>query len=256
MNDKKMIQCFICGEPFEQITQGQMSCVECYDKKKSEWKSKNIENKVNFENKCADILRDFEYEDNALNNMMKLQLNLQLMYGKKRNIITPEYLNELRISESIYYFSCFTAELWEFQERINSQIKNENEKKEALLELVDCWHFLMNIFLYIGIREFNEDLGFYWSYNNHIGYDPRFIAYNIIMCWGKILDELPYKKWKTYDNYDFNKKRVYKIAEDMLCNFVVFCKCYGMTKEMFFSYYICKNKENINRQKEGGIYEK
>jgi soluble cytochrome b562 len=212
-----------------------------------------MEEKKNPENKCAKLMKKvfkIKYDKDALNIMFNMQYELQKFYGEKRKSVTPDSENKERIKESLYHFNCFIAEIWEFQERLNDNIKTEEEFEELGFEIVDAWHFLMNMFLYLGIRSFDEDLEFYWKYDDCEGNYMETIT-KIIFDWGKILDELPYKYWKTYENYNFNEKKVRKIGENILKLFFVLCKSFDISREMFFGMYIAKNKENYDRQKRG-----
>jgi dimeric dUTPase (all-alpha-NTP-PPase superfamily) len=205
----------------------------------------------NPENKCVQLMIEaakISYDKDALNIMMNMQYDLQMFYAKKRGSITPDHENKERIKEALYHFNCFVAEIWELEERIHMGKPCEGDMIEIKFEVIDAWHFFMNMFLYLGIRKFDENLEFFWNYVGS-NYDSSLIC--IVKRWGTILDELPYKYWKTYDNYDFNMKRVEKIAEDMLCAFIQLAKYFEIRKEEFYSYYIAKNKENHERQHRG-----
>ena len=208
---------------------------------------------LNPENKCVQLVVEaakVQYDKDALNIMMNMQYELQKFYAEKRGSITPDHTNKDRIKEALYHFNCYVAEIWELQERINNGVKSEEDCIESKFEVIDAWHFFMNMFLYLGIRKFDEDLDFYWA--SVSGKSDYRLALNCIATeWGHILDELPYKYWKTYENYDFNTKRVEKLMESMLCSFISLCKFANITKEEFYSYYIAKNKENYDRQKRG-----
>jgi soluble cytochrome b562 len=205
----------------------------------------------NPENKCIDLFMDAKkvvYVENALDVMMTMQYDLQKFYATKRNSVTPDDPNEKRIKEALYHFNCFIAEIWELQERINMGKPCETDMIEIKFEVIDAWHFLMNMFLYIGIRKFDDILEYYWNY---VGSDYETGLMCIAKRWGAILDELPYKYWKTYENYNFNEKRVYKIAEDILCAFITLTKYFSIKKEDFYGMYVAKNKENHDRQIRG-----
>ena len=206
---------------------------------------------VNPENKCANLAIKGQWNDDALNIMMSMQYELQKFYGEKRNSVTPDDENKIRIKESLYHWNCFIAEIWELQERINLQPSTEEDKLELYMELTDCIHFLMNMFLYLGYREFEEKLDFYWSWTSPVEYNYKQGLINMVLMWGRTLDELPYKYWKTYENYEFNTKRVYGYMENMLIHYINICKSFGMTKENFYLFYIAKNEENYSRQKRG-----
>jgi len=207
----------------------------------------------NPENKCFFLLNktnEVKYDENALGIMLKMQYELQKFYNEKRGSITPDYPNKERVKESLYHFNCFIAEIWEFDQRTYN-IKNNEDLIELQFELIDAWHFLMNMILYLGYREndFNN-LDFYWNEDMKI-IDYKKIIGEISIKWGQILDYLPYKYWKTYSDYDFDKEKVKIIIEIIMKYFFNICKQYKITKEFFYKLYVAKNKENYDRQKRG-----
>lgn len=213
-------------------------------------------------NKCSHLYKELEYNPKALDIMMEMQLALQAMYGQKRGTITPHTEDQFaRIKEAIYHFTCFTVEYHEMTEKHNElhYIKgNEEGRLELEFEVIDMWHFLMNIFLYSGIKKFKHNLEFYYGdgKDKQISYDQeekesRLWWESICRAYGQYIDQLPYKSWKTYKDPWINMDALEYKAEMLLRNFFGFVRVFGISKEKFYSLYVAKNKENLDRQNRG-----
>ena len=111
----------------------------------------------------------------------------------------------------------------------------------------------MNFFIFTKQREFDftlEDL-----YNEtpdpfcepYLQVEKQWSTLSILV--GEYMDILPYKHWKTYKLPKLKTKELLEKAKQILYSFILMGKALGITKEHFFSLYISKNQENINRQK-------
>jgi len=218
------------------------------------------EDKVNPENKCANLFEEVPFEHDALNIMFGMQNDLQIMYGKKRGSITPDSKDiKLRIKESMYHFNCFVAEYFELMDRFYNDGPNSIspvEKMEMQYEIIDMWHFLMNIFLYLDLNKF-DDIDIHDLYPLGISVEKfdetamNNIWASICFNFGGLLDNLPYKYWKTYDKIEIDIIFVKAMARDIIENFFKLALVFDIDKEKFYSLYVSKNKENFARQKRG-----
>jgi len=222
--------------------------------------------KINPDNRCSHLYKELEYNPKALDIMMEMQLALQVMYGEKRGTITPNSIvliedQIIGIREAIYYFTCFAVEYHELCEKHNELHfikKTEEGRFELEFEVIDMWHFLMNIFLYSGIKKFKYNLEFYYGdeKDKQISYEQeknesKWWWELICRDYGQYIDQLPYKSWKTYKDPKINIDALEYRAEMLLRNFFGFVRVFGINKEKFYSLYVAKNKENLDRQNRG-----
>lgn len=229
-------------------------------------------NKINPDNKCAHLIKNVEYRNDALQYMFLLQRSLQEHVAENKNQKKP---HELTIQEgidlSIYHWGCTTTEFFEMGERLNDfnwelDRIDPDDKLEIQYEYIDMWHFIMNQFIYSGITEIDLDYTLQECYdlevsNNYLNLDlfSALTAYwaDISYVWGKYLNHLPYKKWKKYSEEDYNnidKEIQYKLSKVIITVFIKIGILLDIDKEHFFNLYISKNEENIARQDKGGIY--
>jgi len=230
-----------------------------------------MNDKVNPDNKCAQLYKSIPFNHDALNIMLGMQNDLQIMYGKKRKSTTPETKDATkRIRESIYHFSCFVTEYFEMWDTIkNAKVaidkaeqkdKVELEKKyelEIQYEVIDMWHFLMNVFLYLGVNKIEKyDMHDLYPLNTKITiayHEPAIDAYWSKLCilYGEMLNNVPYKYWKTYKKIEVDTNMVEEFMKLILALFFNLALIIGIDKEKFYSLYVSKNKENFDRQKRG-----
>ena len=207
---------------------------------------------------------DENYPANALKVMFDMQESLQNMLGKKRGTLTPDSKENLFVKSgmSIYHLGSVVTELFELDEQM--QKDNYEITDDSRFELTDAVHFLMNTLLYINMKP-RETLEWYYDkakedfHAGTIGETSiRFLIGDYIIAFGQIMQQLPYKAWKTYETYE--PKVPYTVLYDMVDTLMVkFIKLYvalGMTPQDIWKFYYEKNRENFKRQKTGGRYEK
>lgn len=207
---------------------------------------------------------DENYPVNALKVMFDMQESLQNMLGKKRGTLTPDSKENLFIKSgmSIYHLGSVVTELFELDEQM--QKDNYEITDLSRFELTDAVHFLMNTLLYINLKP-REMLEFYYDKavtdykTGTVGETSiKYLIGDYIIAFGQIMQQLPYKAWKTYDS--FEPKVSYTILYDMVDNLMIkFIKLYvalGMKPEDIWKFYYEKNRENFKRQQKNGRYEK
>lgn len=232
--------------------------------KKSAWQDKAAapNKQVNDEIIIPDV--DENYPADALKVMFDMQESLQNMLGKKRGTLTPDSNENLFVKSgmSIYHMGSVITELFELDEQL--QKDNFEITDLSRFELTDAVHFLINTLLYINIKP-RETLEFYYEKavsdykTGTVGETSiKYLIGDYIIAFGQIMQQLPYKAWKTYDS--FEPKVPYTVLYDMVDNLMVkFVKLYvalGMKPEDIWKFYYEKNRENFKRQKSGGRYEK
>lgn len=207
---------------------------------------------------------DENYPANALKVMFDMQESLQNMLGKKRGTLTPDSKENLFVKSgmSIYHLGSVVTELFELDEQM--QKDNYEITDASRFELTDAVHFLMNTLLYINMKP-RETLEWYYDkakedfHAGTIGETSiRFLIGDYIIAFGQIMQQLPYKAWKTYDS--FEPKVPYTVLYDMVDTLMIkFIKLYvalSMKPEDIWKFYYEKNRENFKRQQKNGRYEK
>lgn len=232
-------------------------------------------NQINPDNSCAHLIKNVEYRKDALQFMFNMQRNLQeYIAGKKGGIIPGKGDFRDEIDLAIYYFGCTTTEFFEFGERLNDfgwdwVAIDPDEKLEIQYEYIDMWHFIMNQFLHTGLTELDITLALDEVYNGKVSSVSQYYKQSDLLdttekfwssfsyIWGKYVNNLPYKKWKTYEDDAMSrvdKTEQIKMAELMIYDFIKFGKTIDIDPEHFYNLYVSKNEENISRQEEGGVY--
>ena len=207
---------------------------------------------------------DENYPTNALQVMFDMQESLQNMLGKKRGTLTPDSKENLFIKSgmSIYHLGSVVTELFELDEQM--QKDNYEITDLSRFELTDAVHFLMNTLLYINLKP-RETLEFYYDKavedykTGTVGETSiKYLIGDYIIAFGQIMQQLPYKAWKTYES--FEPKVPYTVLYDMVDTLMIkFIKLYvalGMKPEDIWKFYYEKNRENFKRQQKNGRYEK
>jgi dimeric dUTPase (all-alpha-NTP-PPase superfamily) len=231
-------------------------------------------NKVNPDNACSQLIKSYEYRKDALQYMFNMQQNLQEFIASKKGGLPPgkgDFREEIDLA--IYYFGCTTTEFFEFGERLNDfewdwSAIGPDDKLEIQYEYIDMWHFIMNQFLYTGITGLDIDLILEDVYKiktslsiddqqNDLLLSTQKLWSNFSFIWGSYLNNLPYKKWKKYNDNamdDVDKERQLTLAIVMIRRFIQFGKIIDIDAQHFYNLYVSKNEENISRQEAGGVY--
>ena len=208
---------------------------------------------------CAHLIKHYEYREDALTYMLQMQNSLQEFVGKKRGNKYPKsgMTDFERSKEAIYFWGAATTEWYELLDAKESYEKKLSEssclaqiadaKREMQYEYIDIWHFLMNVFLYTGIDATDIKLGdFETDYAPSIEESWSELSYWI----GRYINNLPYKHWKTYKDYQINDEELALCFENAIAVFVKLGVALGVNNELFFDLYCSKNEENIKRQEE------
>jgi len=215
------------------------------------------------ENKCSHLVKKFDYDPEAMKIMYEMQKHLQLMYALKRGTINlPEKVSHEHTLEACYHWSTFTTEYFELMDRLlfsNGEPLGEQGLIEVKYEVIDMWHFLMNIFIYTAIRDLPFDLmSFFVDFEPIDVINSSEISYHFsrIGRWvGEYFNLFPFKKWKTYDKTKIEVPRAKELISFILFEFFEIARHVNIgSAEEFFSLYLNKNEENFKRQGKKGIY--
>jgi hypothetical protein len=225
-------------------------------------------------NKCSDKYKEYTYNKDALEEMFNLQIELQEFMNKKYGTVSPNsnHSTKEKIEASLYFFNCLAGEFYELKDALYKYHKCDNKqdlkdlKLEYEMEIIDIFFFMMNCFVYIDSKKLiptkNIDY-FYENKNPFINSSTYEFDFNdfsdmILTIWGQFVNNIPFKRWKTYKNIDDdiknNIKKLKSIQENMLFIFFSLCKYFNISKEHLYNLYKSKWEENINRQKENGVY--
>lgn len=242
---------------------------------------------VNPENKCAalwnkvseaDVIKTLGNQSckDVISKMMEMQDSLQAHVARSKpesGNKAPSDCNTVEGSQfSMYYYGCAVAEYYEMLERIHNYTVDINNEDyfETIYEYIDIWHFLMNVFLYAGVSKdyFTINTEMFFEYTDE---DDRMFEWSeslkddclkdeLLSDWGsisenvgKLIGELPFKKWKTYseDNLKVDSKKLNEIAQEITIKFMFMGITLGITFEDFKRLYVSKNIENFDRQNRG-----
>lgn len=205
--------------------------------------------------------------------MYDMQLNLQNVVAEKEGVSKNiwESNNLYDNSNKITYFlSCFITEYWEYVEaknEYNYMLKNsekysDKELNSQLLELkyeiIDQYHFLMNMFIYGKIsKEFFNNLDLIETFNYAKIFHEDLESEEEITCalmskLGEYLNKYPYKSWKksryTEDQLSNLPANIEDIVNEIIILFIKICRFWINDATEFWSLYYTKNLENIERQ--------
>lgn len=218
---------------------------------------------VNPDHTCAGLMKHYEYREDALSYMMRMQNDLQEFIGKKRGYKYPscEMTSHEASLEAIYFWGAATTEWFELLDAQDNYlihlktygkdaIQTINAKLEMQYEFIDIWHFLMNVFLYTGIRDVSLlDLKNFGKASNAKTINE---GWSELSYWvGRYINNTPFKKWKTYgEDAKINYGSTSVCFEHIVELFVKIGSMLDIDNELFFDLYCSKNAENINRQED------
>lgn len=215
---------------------------------------------VNPDNTCASLIRHYEYREDCVSYMLNMQNQLQEFVGKKRGNKYPnsEMTDFERSKEAIYFWGAATTEWFELVDARDKylsmlvthgedHVQTVNAKLEMQYEYIDIWHFLMNVFLYTGIND-TEILMTNINTSEHQSIDA---GWSNLSYWvGRYINNLPFKHWKTYKDYQINSAELALCFENVLVIFIQLGMHLDIDNELFFDLYCSKNAENIKRQED------
>ena len=216
--------------------------------------------------------------DNTIKTMYDKQYQLQHYMVEKRNLQEPpaqdsNYITHEHVLAAIYFASCINIEWMELEEvyreyvNIQSNISNENNEDydpqlenilriKALEELIDVFHFILSVFIFLGLKEsqvlkiHHFSLGGISSLSEYAGETALAIS--------SVLAEAPYKTWKDQDN---TKEITPEYADLLFSKFVVcfnnvldFAEyCLDSNYDEFVKVYLIKNALNFKRQEDKNL---
>jgi len=197
--------------------------------------------------------------DTRLEQMFKMQYEMQVNNSKKRpKIANPDTATiEEKIKAAMYYWNCSTVEFMEmsnelFNVAMSKEKASANNYKE---EMVDILHFVLSQMIYLGHVNLSIELEDFFKNSKQV--DMYLGWFYLTMAWGEILNQVPYKNWKTYEETDY--QNFPGIIEKSI---IMFFQCYinlvrtiGMDSEELFKRYQEKYEINVKRQEKGGRYE-
>jgi dimeric dUTPase (all-alpha-NTP-PPase superfamily) len=213
-----------------------------------------------------------------LEHLFELQTKMQETNSAKR----PEILEPLsedvqaRVKTAMFYWNCVTAEYTELQEGLDKQRRGFDVAENIKEEYIDMLHFVLSMMIYIGyevptfslewifevIRSTErlikkmDKTGKGFSKEQKIEMIGTFWG-NLSVSWGKILNTLPFKNWKTYPEEElvlFSQPND-DLIRMFLGEFFNIGHLLGMDEKQIYETYLNKWKENNERQLPGGKYE-
>ena len=212
---------------------------------------------------------DIEITPELLTKMYDKQYELQCYMKEKRGLTQPpdsssNFITHEHVLAAIYFSSCVNIEWFELQEAYQDYLKaaelyalDANElRQKALEELVDVWHFLLSVFIFLGLKPENVAklthfrIGGLNSLAEYAG--------DTALAISSVLSEAPYKTWKDQDN----KRVLDKEYQELL--FAKFSICYNdvldfalysldSSYEEFVDAYLRKNALNFQRQEDKNL---
>jgi hypothetical protein len=169
-----------------------------------------------------------------------------------------------------YFLSSLVTEYWEFDEAKNiyldminnSEKYSDEELNKQLLELkyeiIDQFHFLMNMLIYgripkSYIETFNLQYEFDYTNESPLTVTEEESICLLIANLGEYLNKYPYKTWKkqryTKEQLENIPEEIDNIVTKILKSFFNFTRYWINDEKEFWSLYYTKNLENIERQK-------
>nr|DAD80524.1 MAG TPA: dUTPase [Siphoviridae sp. ctYh54] len=212
---------------------------------------------------------DVEITPELLVKMYHKQYELQLYMKEKRGLTLPPAAESHSITHehvlaAIYFSSCVNIEWMELYESYQAYLKAaelyaldaDDLRAEALEELVDVWHFVLSVFIFLGLKEHHVSKLSHFK----IGGVNSLAEYagDTALAISSVLAKAPYKTWKDQDNI----KELDKDYETLL--FTAFSKCYNNILDFalfaldssyseFVDAYLRKNALNFRRQEDESL---
>lgn len=200
---------------------------------------------MNEGNICAG-LEVVDMEDSSIGSLYRLQLKLQTRLEQGHEFNPSQKL--------IYWRHCVHSEGDELVEWLGDE---QEDLKEARMELVDMLHFVFNMGVSIGLTP--KEVQF--------GYDST--SYHIDLCQSRLedsvkvnlvnfsaqlttlIDLFPWKTWKNYESFRSDKTSIVVAYGSVLNSVYMLGSLLGMDESMVANFFHAKNKENHARQDRG-----
>lgn len=206
---------------------------------------------------------DIEITPELLVTMHNKQYKLQCYMKEKRGLTMPpspdsDCIDHEHVLAAIYFSSCVNIEWLELQEVYAKYLKSEGSEKQelrckALEELVDVWHFVLSVFIFLGLKEqyVSKLAHFRLGGVNSLAE----FAGDTALAISSVLIQAPYKTWKDQANV----KVLSKEYQDLLFTKISICynnildfALYSLDSsyEEFVDAYLRKNALNFRRQED------
>lgn len=210
------------------------------------------------------LLKEKREFTGQLDHMFELQYSMQKFNSEKRlEVVDPDSSDtKLKLKAAMYYWNCAVVEFYELTEWMGYE--KEGKTTDIHEEAVDICHFLLSVMIYSGISKLPNPLPRYFPQGDFppkefqlMNSGAKWIGVNA--CWGGLLDSLPYKIWKTYEEKEFHyviTNKQMDLAEGIFQMFCQMCHAVHLSSDGLYLGYLNKNKENLKRQQKGGMYER
>lgn len=215
------------------------------------------------------MIEELEITPDLLETMYKKQHSLQCYMHEKRGLCMPpaldaSYITHEHVLAAIYFSSCVNIEWLELQEAYEDYLYAEQNqtldvdilKAKALEELVDAWHFIMSVFVFLGLKiEYVVKLKHFNIFGE--GSLAEYVGGTALSI-SSALSSAPYKTWKDQDStreldQEYQEMLFSKLA---VCynNVLDFAVCnLDSNHSDFVSTYLKKNELNFKRQEDKSL---
>lgn len=210
---------------------------------------------------------DIAITPELLSTMYNKQYELQCFMKEKRGLTQPpsssdSYITHDHVLAAIYFSSCVNIEWTELQDVYSAYTKEKSKDKadmlrdDALEELIDVWHFVLSVFIFLGVKEeYVKKLVHF-----RIGGVNSLAEYagDTALAISSVLSVSPYKTWKDQakhkilddEHQEFLFKKLSICYNDIL-DFAVYDL--NSNYEEFVDAYMRKNDLNFRRQEDKGL---
>lgn len=207
---------------------------------------------------------NIDITSDLLATMYNKQYSLQCFMKEKRNLTAPPdkasmIINHKHVLAAIYFFSCVNIEWQEVLSSYSAYLDAESEEQRevlrlnALEEVIDVWHFILSVFIFLGLKEENVknlthfQLGGLDSLSEYVGSTSIAIS--------SVLAEVPYKTWKDQNSIKDLSESYQNLlfAKLSVCyNDVLDFSIYNLNSshKEFVDTYMKKNELNFRRQED------
>lgn len=209
---------------------------------------------MNHGNICADIKVKEILAERPILHMYELQQLLQTRLGKQYN--SEDSFEDISL-KVIYWRQCIHSECDELLEWLDGPQK-DLEYQEIEMEIIDVLHFVFNIGIVMGIGAHSLDRILKPYVDAHdtlvdmtlLGSPQHYIC-SMSGKLTKLIDLLPWKSWKTYDDPVPELAPLMEAYANVIQANFELAAFHGLTMERIVSVYCAKNAENHRRQDNG-----
>lgn len=209
--------------------------------------------------------------NSTLRTMYKKQYELQLYMEEKRGLKHPpeydaDYIEHEHVLAAIYFAACVNIEWHELEDVYRQYLTMQAEgvdseslsivRVKALEELIDVWHFVLSVFIFLGLKE--DQVGKLQFF--HLGDLNSLAEYagETAVAISTVIADAPYKTWKDQDNtrqLDEEYKKELFIQFAVCFNSILdFAEnCLDSSYDEFVKVYLIKNALNFKRQEDKSL---